>query len=120
MNTPPPGDHDGPRFRLPLDLREFFAGVDGEAFMSQINAMAESGSQEELDQTTREAAQAIPLLRDILRKKKQAEDEFDPHQARLWLGVALPLIACYRIAEDRGYNWGTPPPPTPPPSGDQS
>lgn len=111
-------ERDGPRFRLPLDLREFFAGVDGEAFMSQINAMAESGSQEELDQTTREAAQAIPLLRDILRKKKQAEEEFDLQEAKLWLGVALPLIACYRIAEDRGYNWGTPQPPPPPKDGE--
>jgi hypothetical protein len=111
-------ERDGPRFRLPLDLREFFAGVDAEAFMSQINAMAESGSQEELDQTTREAAQAIPLLRDILRKKKQAEEEFDLQEAKLWLGVALPLIACYRIAEDRGYNWGTPQPPPPPKDGE--
>lgn len=110
-------DRDGPRFRLPFDLRDFFSKVDGDAFMSQINAMAESGSQAELDQTTREAAQAIPLLADILRKKKQAEEEFDHEQAKLWLGVALPLIACYRIAEDRGYDWGIPH--IPPPSDDQ-
>ncbi len=106
-------DREGPRFRLPFDLRDFFAGVDGEAFMSQINAMAESGSQAELDQTTREASVAIPLLADILRKKKQAEDEFDSEQAKLWLGVALLLIACYRIAENRGYDWGIPPIPPP-------
>lgn len=110
MNT----HEDGPRFRMPLDLREFFAGVDGQAFLSQINSMAESGSQTELDQTIREATRAIPLLAEILQKKRQAEEEFDPEQAKLWLGVALPLIACYRIAEDRGYNWGTPP--SPPPS----
>lgn len=97
-----------------LDLREFFAHLDADAFFSQINAMAEANSQVEVDQTTREATRVIPLLADILARKKEADAEFDYEQSRLWLGVALPLIACFRIAEDLGYDWHPAPPRTGP------
>ncbi|MCA9292722.1 MAG: hypothetical protein KDA20_02785 [Phycisphaerales bacterium] len=88
-----------------LDMREFFARFNDQAFIGQIASMVNAGSQAEVDQTTREAAQAIPLLDALIAQKRAAEAEGDEVRAKLWLGAVIQLIAIYRLAEDMGYEW---------------
>ncbi len=95
--SPPP--------RKKLDMRDFFSRFNDEAFIGQIASMVNSGSQAEVDQTTREAVKAIPLLDAVLQQKRAAEADGDAERAKLWLGASIQLIAIYRLAEDMGYEW---------------
>lgn len=88
-----------------LDMRDFFARFNDAAFIGQIESMVNAGSQAEVNQTTREAAQAIPLLKNVLEQKRQAAAAGDGEREKLWLGASIQLIAIYRLAEDMGYEW---------------
>lgn len=91
------------RARPTIELREFFAAVDGRMFQERLSALSTSGKDGFLT-SSQEAVAVLPLLSDFVHEAALHIASGREVPAYL-LGQVNLLTALYRIAEDMGYEW---------------
>jgi len=90
------------RARPSMELRDFLASVDLATFVERLGSFAAKQSEIELQRSTDEAGQTIPLVKGLDRLAEREEGEAAQAALR---GATIVLVALYRIAEDMGYEW---------------
>jgi death-on-curing protein len=98
----------GSRARPSLELRDFFSSLDTAVHFAQIQALSRSinvASSSETNATIDEACAAMPILKHLLERVHQLEEEGNTQASNLLKSQSLLLIDLFRIAEDVGYEW---------------
>jgi death-on-curing protein len=96
--------HEKPK----MELRDFFNGVDPAQFTQRFHGLLPAHTQvgrDEFLQRAREAASAIPLLRDLERQQREAQDAGDVAGWERITMLAVGLLTLHALAEDMGYQW---------------
>ena len=93
--------HEKPRF----ELRDFFAALTPSRAEEPKNAMLRSPNDAEYWASFAEAADSIPILRNLIANASHANSVGDLQAATTYAGQISLLALIYRIAEDTGYEW---------------
>ncbi len=94
--------HEKPK----LELREFFARIDPQAFTQRVLSLLPGitgADPSEFERRAVEAADAMPLLRELARQQHHAAAT-QQDRDRIVL-VTVGIIALHALAEDMGYEW---------------
>lgn len=96
--------HEKPR----LELREFFGRVAADEFSRRFFSLlptATGASPQEFEARVAEAAVAIPLLLDLARQQREADQSGDRDAWNRITMLAVGVMTLHALAEDMGYEW---------------
>jgi len=96
--------HEKPK----MELREFFNRIDPAQFNQRFRSLLPGETQvnpEEFIQRVREAALAIPLLRELDRQQREAEQAGNSGGWERITMLAVGILTLHALAEDMGYEW---------------
>jgi len=93
------------RERPSFELRDFMAQCSLLSMRDLAAAIVASGSQPEVDATSNEAAQAIPLIAELEGHADACTERGDERLAHGLRQASAVLVTMYRLAEDMGYEW---------------
>jgi len=93
------------RERPSFELRDFMAQCSLLRMRDLAAAIVASGSQPEVDATSNEAAQAIPLIAELEGHADACTERGDERLAHGLRQASAVLVTMYRLAEDMGYEW---------------
>lgn len=89
-----------------MELRDFFLQIEHANLLEFAkSALGSSHHTKEISTTSEEAAQAIPLIRELNSIGHNAAAVGDSETAQLVRSQCALLIILYRLAEDMGYEW---------------
>lgn len=91
-----------------LELRDFLSRVRLEDLITFADSVVAGSRPTEVDQSTKEAARAIPMIDQLERTASELSrtgDKDNDAKTQALLYCSAILVSIYRLAEDMGYEW---------------
>jgi death-on-curing protein len=92
------------REKTTMELRDFFRALTHDEIAALTRAFHTAGNHEERLASIREAQAAMPVITECM-EKMLSEQVRTSESAHHYAAILSTLMAIYRIAEDKGYEW---------------